>query len=52
MIKMTDWRVHVPPGDGMLGYETETGVSRLAIQLDGTMRAGRSNWTPGASIAT
>lgn len=36
MIKMTDWRVHVPPGDGMLGYETETGVSRLAIQLDGT----------------
>ena len=35
MIKMTDWRVHVPPGDGMLGYETESGVRRLAIQLDG-----------------
>lgn len=36
MITMTDWRVHVPPGGGMLGYETETGVARLAIQLDGT----------------
>ena len=35
MITMQSWRVHVPPGDGMLGYETETGVSRLAIQLDG-----------------
>ncbi len=35
MITMQNWRVHVPPGGGMLGYETETGVSRLAIQLDG-----------------
>lgn len=35
MITMQSWRVNVPPGDGMLGYETETGVSRLAIQLDG-----------------
>lgn len=35
MITMQNWRVHVPPGDGMLGYETETGVARLAIQLDG-----------------
>ena len=36
MITMQSWRVNVPPGGGMLGYETETGVSRLAIQLDGT----------------
>ena len=35
MITMQNWRVHVPPGGGMLGYETETGVARLAIQLDG-----------------
>ena len=35
MITMQNWRVHVPPGNGMLGYETENGVSRLAIQLDG-----------------
>lgn len=35
MITMQNWRVNVPPGDGMLGYETETGVARLAIQLDG-----------------
>ena len=35
MITMQNWRVHVPPGGGMLGYETENGVSRLAIQLDG-----------------
>ena len=35
MITMKNWRVHVPPGNGMLGYETENGVSRLAIQLDG-----------------
>lgn len=35
MITMQNWRVNVPPGDGMLGYETETGVARLAIRLDG-----------------
>ena len=35
MIKMTDWRVTVPDSDRQIGYETETGVARLAIQLDG-----------------
>ena len=35
MIIMTDWRVHVPDSDARIGYETETGVARLAIQLDG-----------------
>lgn len=35
MITMTDWRVRVPDSDARLGYETETGVARLAIQLDG-----------------
>ena len=35
MIIMTDWRVHAPDSDARIGYETETGVARLAIQLDG-----------------
>lgn len=35
MITMKNWRVHVPDSDRQIGYETETGVARLAIQLDG-----------------
>lgn len=35
MITMTDWRVRVPDSDARIGYETETGIARLAIQLDG-----------------
>lgn len=35
MITMTNWRVRVPEADARIGYETETGVARLEIGLDG-----------------